>query len=117
MLHVLDTGIYLRPNGSGLLVGDGDARWRGAPSEESSRATTRFLASTQAQLSSMLGRPARCAAAPGGLVAMTPDRRPVLRRLRLHDGEAWLFGGFGGDGLSLAPAYGEMLAEELLRGE
>jgi glycine/D-amino acid oxidase-like deaminating enzyme len=43
-----------------------------------------------------------------GRIAMA--RRPFVRRR----GNAWFVGGFGGDGLALAPAIGERIAREIL---
>lgn len=59
---------------------------------------------TADQLEYIFGRRPRLLESWWGRVAMAP--RPILRRA----GRAWLFGGLGGDGLSLAPALGERLA-------
>jgi sarcosine oxidase subunit beta len=112
MLHVLDTGLYLRPDGAGgALAGDGDAAWRGEPDARSARATARFLARLRRELGGVLGAAPRVVGAGGGVILRTRDRRPVARRL----GPAlWVVTGFGGDGLPLAPAVGERVADALL---
>lgn len=84
MLHVLDTGLYLRPEGRTVLAGDGDPR----------------------QAIEVRGR-ARLVSE--GVVAMS--RRPIVR---FRNGMWWMTG-FGGDGLALAPALGEEIADQIVR--
>ncbi len=84
MFHVVDTGLYMREN----LAGD----------------TT--MANIRATLADALG--ARATFLRAHHVAMAP--RPVVRRR----GDTWFVGGFSGDGLVLAPAVGEQIAEAVL---
>ncbi len=86
MFHVLDSGLYMR----GALAGDGS------------------IANVRRALAEALG--ARCSFLRAGTVAMS--RRPIVRRR----GRVWIVGGFGGDGLALAPAIGERVADEVIRG-
>ena len=83
MFHVVDTGLYMRED----LAGD----------------TT--MANVRATLADATG--ATCAFLRADTVAMAP--RPIIRRR----GNVWAFGGLAGDGLALAPALGERLADEL----
>jgi glycine/D-amino acid oxidase-like deaminating enzyme len=85
MFHVVDTGLYMRED----LAGD----------------TT--MANVRATLADATG--AACRFLRADTVAMSP--RPIVRRR----GNVWTFGGFAGDGLALAPALGERLADDLLR--
>ncbi|HKB16276.1 MAG TPA: FAD-dependent oxidoreductase, partial [Planctomycetota bacterium] len=110
MFHVLDTGLYARPSGRSLVAGDGDAPWRGTPDARASRVTREFLREVGAELGMALRGRAVPVPAAAGLVAMTGDRRPVVG-LR---GDLWVACGFGGDGLALAPAFGEEVAREVL---
>jgi glycine/D-amino acid oxidase-like deaminating enzyme len=110
MFHVLDTGLYARPDGRFLLAGDGDARWSAGPGPRASAVTRGFLVETAGALRRTLRacgppRPGRA-----GLVAMTADRRPIVGRR----GGVWVACAFGGDGLALAPAFGEEVAGEIL---
>ncbi len=84
MFHVLDTGLYMRDD----LAGD----------------TT--IANIRRCMHETLG--ASVCFLRAGRVAM--KRRPIVRRR----GDTWTVGGFGGDGLALAPAIGEQIAESLL---
>ncbi|MCI0587221.1 MAG: FAD-binding oxidoreductase [Planctomycetes bacterium] len=110
MFHVLDTGLYARPGGRFVVAGDGDAPWGRAPDARASRVTRRFLGETAAELRRTLRACGEPAPASAGLVAMTPDGRPVVGRR----GAFWVACGFGGDGFALAPAFGEEVAREAL---
>jgi glycine/D-amino acid oxidase-like deaminating enzyme len=105
MMHVLDTGIYLRPNGDQCLIGDGDREVNNydfdAPVE------TEFLSSMNIQMDAIFQAKVECRALSASTLAFTPDFRPVIRQ---EDGN-WLMYGFGGDGLALAPAFGEEIAK------
>lgn len=110
MFHVLDTGLYARPGGRFLVAGDGDAPWKGTPDGRASRVTRRFLEEAAADLRRTLRECGAASPASAGLVAMTADRRPVVRRW----GPVWVACGFGGDGFALAPSFAEELAREAL---
>jgi glycine/D-amino acid oxidase-like deaminating enzyme len=110
MFHVLDTGLYARPDGRGSVVGDGDAPWEGARPPERLAPSVRTASRMARELGAALGRPVRATPRFAGVLAFTATRRPAVHR----DGRVWTLGGFGGDGLSLAPAYGELVAREVL---
>ncbi|MGH7151993.1 MAG: FAD-dependent oxidoreductase, partial [Planctomycetota bacterium] len=110
MFHVLDTGLYARPDGRFLVAGDGDMPWRGTPDARASRVTRTFLGEVAAELGRTLRQCGAPAPGSAGLVAMTADRRPVVGRR----GAVWVACGFGGDGFALAPAFAEEVAREAL---
>ncbi|GEM_PF-2858275 len=107
MFHILDSGIYARPHERGALAGDGDADWDGkvAPA-----VTPAFLEHMESQLSGILRGGGRLQAVSAGPIACTADGRPLVETA----GKNVLLSGFGGDGLALAPAYGEEVARLLL---
>jgi glycine/D-amino acid oxidase-like deaminating enzyme len=109
MFHVVDTGLYARPDGRGSVAGDGDAPRRAAP-RGPVRPTRRAADAVARELASVLGRPVRAAPASAGVLAFARDGRPIVAR----EGRTWTVAGFGGDGLALAPALGERVAEEVV---
>jgi len=109
MVHILDTGIYLRPEGRGALAGDGDTVWVGEPAPQT--VTPAFLAHMDRELAFVLRRPVKSEPVSAGIIATTPDQRPIVR----GQGRNWILTGFGGDGLALAPALGEQVAEQILQ--
>jgi glycine/D-amino acid oxidase-like deaminating enzyme len=116
MFHVLDTGIYSRPHStSSILVGDGDVLWNKSCSEEAARSMDDFWqAGTREQIAEIFGRRPEMGKGWAGLVAMTKSGRPLVRPLD-KSRRVWLFTGFGGNGLALAPALGEQLATQILK--
>ena len=70
-----------------------------------------FVAAMGQALSAMLARPVSPRFLRGGLVARARGNRPVARRMH----GIWVLAGLHGDGLVLAPALGEEIAEEILR--
>lgn len=106
MFHVLDTGLYARPDGTGFLAGDGDGPGEAdrPPPRRPEPPTVERIA---AGLRAVLRRVGRVRPVSAGLLARTRSRRPfVVERAGLV-----VLGGLGGDGLSLAPAIGERLAD------
>jgi glycine/D-amino acid oxidase-like deaminating enzyme len=112
MLQVADTGFFARPNGDVAMVGDGDACWRGAPDDRAARPTNGFRVQVERQVAGLLGSEVECPPTAAGLIVRAQGGRPVLRAA----GRVLLLTGFGREGLSLAPACGEQVAE-LICGE
>ncbi len=96
IFHVLDSGLYGRPNGPGAaVVGDGIAPLRGARGHDA-----------------LFGGAARVVRRWSGRCVMTGDGRPSCGIA--PDGRTWLLGALGGDGLAIAPALAEDLAANVL---
>jgi glycine/D-amino acid oxidase-like deaminating enzyme len=109
MLYVLDSGLYGRPDARGAVVGDGDRRVVGtAPAPGA--ATEAFATRMRAALGEVLRDVGAVRPWRSGPLLTTPSRRPLAERV---DG-VWVLAGFGGDGLPLAPAFGEALAVRVL---
>jgi glycine/D-amino acid oxidase-like deaminating enzyme len=109
MFHVVDTGLYARPEGAGSLAGARDAPRAGAP-RGPVQPTRRAADAIARELASVVGRPVRAAPASAGVLAFARDGRPIVAR----EGRTWIVAGFGGDGLALAPAIGERVADEVM---
>jgi glycine/D-amino acid oxidase-like deaminating enzyme len=93
MLHLVETGFYARPDGSGgAVAGDGS------------------IAAIRRDAARVFGTGAACVGAGGGFVVATHDGRPLLERV---DETTFVLTGMGGDGLALAPAMGERVARLL----
>jgi glycine/D-amino acid oxidase-like deaminating enzyme len=110
MFHVLDTGLYARPDGAGSVVGDGDEPWDGREGEPATAPTPEFLEHVRGEAARVLRRPGTVRGLGGGVIAATRSRRPVV----LRGGNVWILAGLGGDGLALAPALGERIADRIL---
>ena len=111
MFHVLDSGLYARPDGDGqALVGDGDAPWRARPQARAALAPREFVRVTAQRMSQILGRSVSTRGIRAGLVAQTRSGKPVAERVR----GVWVLAGFHGDGLVLAPGLAESMAEQIL---
>ncbi len=111
MLYVLDTGLYGRPDGRGAIVGDGDVRLRRAP-RASGPSTEGFARRMRRMLLEMFRSVGPVRPWRSGPLGMTPTRRPIVARIR----DVWVVTGFGGDGLVLAPAFGEEVARRIHAG-
>ena len=104
---------YLRPRGSGILLGDGVDTDVG-PDDDHGEAGAAFIESGREHLDTALGVEVSVERAWGGLCTATPDRDPLVGSV-----EEGLFvaTGWHGHGLMRAPAVAERLAEQLLGGE
>lgn len=112
MLHVLDSGLYLRPDGkSKVIAGDGDSVWKGSldkcdvnPASESAICS---------KLENLFDKKTKPITSHAGLVAMTRDQHPIAKPTD-QNRKIWVFTGLGGDGLALGPSLGEALASQIL---
>lgn len=110
MFHILDSGVYARPDAGGLLAGDGDEVW--PDPDLLPTASPGFLASLEKELGEILPAPAGLTGAGAGVLSFTASRRPIVRPV----GKNWLVHAFGGDGLALAPAMAEQVARSIVEG-
>jgi len=104
---------YLRPRGSGILLGDGVDTDVG-PDDDHGEADAAFVESGREHLDTALGVEASVERAWSGLCTATPDRDPLVGPV-----EAGLFvaTGWHGHGLMRAPAVAERLATQVLGGD
>lgn len=88
IMHVMDTGVYLRPESERSLVGDGDAPW--SPGAIPSVSPV-FLSAMAAELGILFGERFPVQAVSAGVLSFTVSRRPILQQ----EGPNWHITGFG----------------------
>jgi len=110
-------GFYLRPHAAGLLAGDGTEDREADPDAYERDADPAFadglLERVSYRVPSIADGDHGLERAWAGLCTATPDRDPLVGRIR--DG-LYVATGFQGHGFMRAPAIGERLAEEILDG-
>lgn len=100
---------YWRPNGDGVLVGDGAHEVEAG--SWSADADPEFVSAAIAEFTEATTLAPDCERAWAGLCTATPDRDPLVGRVA--DG-LWVATGWQGHGLMRAPATGEYLAARVL---
>lgn len=110
MFHILDSGVYARPDAGGLIAGDGDELW--PDPDLPPAASPDFLAGLEKELAEVLPTPAGLTGAGAGVLSFTASGHPIVRPA----GKNWLIHAFGGDGLALAPAMAEQVARSIIEG-
>jgi len=110
-------GFYMRPHAAGLLAGDGTEDREADPDAYERDADPAFadglLERVSYRVPSIADGDHGLERAWAGLCTATPDRDPLVGRIR--DG-LYVATGFQGHGFMRAPAIGERLAEEILDG-
>jgi len=105
-------GVYCRPDGGGILVGDGTEPRDFDPDDWNREADESFLTAAQQALDDLLAptasRPTERRRSWAGLCTATPDRDPLLGEL--SDG-LFVAVGWHGHGLMRAPAVGTAIAQ------
>jgi sarcosine oxidase subunit beta len=114
MWYDATAGCYARPHPDGLLAGDGTEDVEADPERYDRDADPGFGASLCDRLRGRLpGLRPEVSRAWAGLCTATPDRQPLLGRLR--EG-LYVATGFQGQGFMRAPATGRLIAEQMLGG-
>ena len=110
---------YVRPRDGGLLVGDGTQEREFDPDDYDADADPAFERASLDWLDETLGGETAesgldCRHSWAGLCTATPDRDPLLGRVRpgLYVGTGW-----HGHGFMRAPALGERVADQILGGD
>lgn len=110
--------IYFRPNSGRVLVGRGYPKKYEYvdPDHYQEEANFKFIDEATTRMSARLPAysHALVQSAHTGLYDVTPDWNPVLGRTSVEG--FFLASGFSGHGFKLAPAIGELLAEEIVEG-
>jgi glycine/D-amino acid oxidase-like deaminating enzyme len=114
MVYDATDGFYCRPHPAGVLAGNGTEE-RAADPDAYDRAADEGFATTLAE---RVGHRLDAAVTPertwAGLCTATPDRDPLLGRVRSG---VYVATGWQGSGFMRAPATGEAVARAILRGE
>ncbi|USZ68938.1 FAD-binding oxidoreductase [Halorussus salilacus] len=108
MAYDATAGYYLRPHPDGLLAGDGTEEVESDPDDWERDADRDFCEVTRERLGHRLGEFGATREAWAGLCVATPDRDPLLGRLR--EG-LFVAAGWQGHGFMRAPALAEAAAE------
>jgi len=114
ILYDASERFYLRPDGHGLLVGNGAHAYDGDPDGYDRTGDEAFVEESLASVETALGVSPEADRTWAGLCTATPDRDPLVGEC-----EPGLFvaAGWHGHGFMRAPAIGETLAEQILGGE
>lgn len=114
LLHEIPEGYYLRPEGEGLLVGDGTEYDEADPEAYNPEADFSLYADLASWLSQRVPGAAVASVLRGwaGLCQATPDRLPLVGPVEGVEG-LHVLAGFNGLGIMRAPALGRALAAVL----
>jgi sarcosine oxidase subunit beta len=113
LLYDASARFYLRPEGDGLLVGDGTDAYRGDPDDVDTSADKAFVETSRARIRTVLGETPAVERSWAGLCTATPDGNPLVG----HCGDGlYVATGWHGHGLMRAPAFGEAVADEMTGG-
>ncbi|MEE9593444.1 MAG: FAD-binding oxidoreductase [Thermoplasmata archaeon] len=115
MLHELPDGYYLRPEQTGLLVGDGTEYTEADPESYDQEAGFALYTDLAAWLTRRVPSASAAMVTRGwaGLCQATPDRLPLAGELGDWEG-LHVLAGFNGLGVMRSPALAQALAERLL---
>lgn len=118
LLHELPGGTYLRPEGQGLLLGDGTEHVEADPEAYNREADFAVYTTLAAWLSRRVPVATGASVVRGwaGLCQATPDRLPLVGPLPEVEG-LHVLAGFNGLGVMRGPALGRTLAQAILGAE
>jgi sarcosine oxidase subunit beta len=111
MLYDATAGVYLRPRGGGVLVGDGTEPRAFDPDDWKQSADDDFVADAREHLRRAIGVAPAVERAWAGLCTATPDRDPLVGEVADC---VYVATGWQGHGVMRAPAIGDAVAREVL---
>ncbi|MFC7134129.1 MULTISPECIES: NAD(P)/FAD-dependent oxidoreductase [Salinibaculum] len=114
LLYDASERFYARPEGDGLLVGDGAHAYAGDPDAADRRADDSFVADSLARVETAFGVSPAAVRSWAGLCTATPDRDPLVGAAAPG---LFVATGWHGHGFMRAPALGRTVAEQILGGE